>query len=225
MIQMINQKDGKKVKILLTAFDPFGGDSVNPASEALNLINLEHEDLEIIKFIVPTVFYKSIDTVTEVIEKEQPDVVLCLGQAGGRKEITPERVAINLDDARICDNEGNQPIDTKIYEDGESAYFATIPIKAIVQKITEANLPSSVSNSAGTFVCNHLMYGVLYYISKHHYNMKAGFLHIPYMTKQVKDMEDKPALPLNQIVQGIELAIEAIACHKVDIITTGGTEC
>ena len=214
-----------KVKILLTAFDPFGGDSINPASEALNLINLEHEDLEIIKLIVPTVFYKSIDTVTEVIEKEQPDVVLCLGQAGGRKEITPERVAINLDDARICDNEGNQPIDTKIYEDGESAYFATIPIKVIVQKIAEAALPSAVSNSAGTFVCNHLMYGVLYYISKHQYNIKAGFLHIPYMTEQVKHMEDKPALPLDQIVQGIELAIEAIASNKVDLRTTGGTEC
>lgn len=214
-----------KVKILLTAFDPFGGDNINPASEALNLLNIVREDLEIIKLIVPTVFYKSIDTVTDVIEREQPDVVLCLGQAGGRKEITPERVAINLDDARICDNEGNQPIDTKIFEDGESAYFATIPIKAIVQKIAEADLPSAVSNSAGTFVCNHLMYGVLYYISKHQYNIKAGFLHIPYMTEQVEHMEDKPALPLNQIVQGIELAIEAIACNKVDLRTTGGTEC
>ena len=213
------------MRVLLTAFDPFGGDHINPASEALNLINLEREDIQIIKLIVPTVFYKSIAVVTEAIEKEKPDVVLCLGQAGGRKEITPERVAINIDDARICDNDGNQPIDTKIYEDGESAYFSTLPIKAIVDKIKEAGLPSAVSNSAGTFVCNHLMYGVLYYISKHHYQMKAGFLHIPYMMEQVKFLEDKPALSLEQIVQGIELAIEAIACNEVDIRMTGGSEC
>lgn len=213
------------MRVLLTAFDPFGGDHINPASEALNLINLEREDIQIIKLIVPTVFYKSIAVVTEAIEKEKPDVVLCLGQAGGRKEITPERVAINIDDARICDNDGNQPIDTKIYEDGESAYFSTLPIKAIVDKIKEAGLPSAVSNSAGTFVCNHLMYGVLYYISKHNYQMKAGFLHIPYMMEQVKFLEDKPALSLEQIVQGIELAIEAIACNEVDIRMTGGSEC
>ncbi len=213
------------MRVLLTAFDPFGGDHINPASEALNLINLEREDIQIIKLIVPTVFYKSIAVVTEAIEKEKPDVVLCLGQAGGRKEITPERVAININDARICDNDGNQPIDTKIYEDGESAYFSTLPIKAIVDKIKEAGLPSAVSNSAGTFVCNHLMYGVLYYISKHHYQMKAGFLHIPYMMEQVKFLEDKPALSLEQIVQGIELAIEAIACNEVDIRMTGGSEC
>lgn len=213
------------MRVLLTAFDPFGGDHINPASEALNLINLEREDIQIIKLIVPTVFYKSIAVVTEAIEKEKPDVVLCLGQAGGRKEITPERVAININDARICDNDGNQPIDTKIYEDGESAYFSTLPIKAIVDKIKEAGLPSAVSNSAGTFVCNHLMYGVLYYISKHHYQMKAGFLHIPYMMEQVKFLEDKPALSLEQIVQGIELSIEAIACNEVDIRMTGGSEC
>lgn len=213
------------MKVLLTAFDPFGGDRINPASEALNLVKLDRKDIGIIKLIVPTVFYKSISVVTQAIEKEKPDVVLCIGQAGGRKEITPERVAINLDDARICDNEGNQPIDTKIYEDGESAYFSTLPIKAIVEKMKEADLPSAVSNSAGTFVCNHLMYGVLYYITKHQYKIKAGFLHIPYMSEQVKTMKDKPSLPLQQIIQGIELAIEAIVCNLVDIKKTGGTEC
>ena len=114
------------------------------------------------KVEVPTVFHKSIATVAAAIAKEKPDAVLCIGQAGGRYDITPERVAINLDDARIKDNEGNQPIDVPIYEDGAPAYFSDLPIKAMVQHIREAGLPASVSNTAGTFVCNHLMYGVLY---------------------------------------------------------------
>ncbi|MEG2634459.1 MAG: pyroglutamyl-peptidase I, partial [Oscillospiraceae bacterium] len=145
------------MKLLLTAFDPFGGDKINPALEAVKLVRDKIGEVEIIKLVVPTVFGKSIDTVAEAIEKYLPDEVLCIGQAGGRFDITPERVAINVDDARIPDNEGNQPIDKPIFADGEPAYFATIPIKAIAQRIKDAGLPSSVSNSAGTFVCNHLM--------------------------------------------------------------------
>ena len=173
------------MKLLLTAFDPFGGDAINPALEAVKLVADKIGRFDIVKLEVPTVFRKSIDTVAKAIEEEKPDVVLCIGQAGGRFEITPERVAINVDDARIKDNEGNQPIDIKIFEDGENAYFTTLPIKAMVEAIREANLPAAVSNTAGTFVCNHLMYGVLYTLAKKYPHIKGGFTHVPFIPAQV----------------------------------------
>ena len=146
------------MKLLLTAFDPFGGEKINPALEAVKRVQDKIGDLEIVKLEVPTVFYKSIDTVANAIEKEHPDVVLCIGQAGGRFDLTPERVAININDARIPDNEGNQPLSGSIFEDGENAYFSSLPIKAMVAEIRKADIPASVSNSAGTYVCNHLMF-------------------------------------------------------------------
>lgn len=173
------------MKLLLTAFDPFGGDKVNPALEAVKLVSEKVENVEVVKVEVPTVFRKSIATVAAAIAKEKPDAVLCIGQAGGRYDITPERVAINLDDARIKDNEGNQPIDVPIYEDGAPAYFSNLPIKAMVQHIREAGLPSSVSNTAGTFVCNHLMYGVLYTLAKEYPGVRGGFMHVPFIPEQV----------------------------------------
>lgn len=212
------------MKLLVTAFDPFGGESINPASEALKKVQSTKENMELVKIIVPTVFHKSIETVISAIETERPDAVLCIGQAGGRKEITPERVAINIDDARICDNEGNQPIDEKIYEDGENAYFSTLPIKAIVTKLKEANLPATLSNTAGTFVCNHLMYGVLHWISKHKAPIRAGFIHIPFMPEQVVGCQDKPSLSLEDIVKGIEITLETIADYDTDFLITAGKE-
>lgn len=126
------------MKILLTAFDPFDGEPINPALESVKLVPEQIGDIQIVKLEVPTVFYKSIDRLKEAIQKEQPDAVLCIGQAGGQYDLTPERVAINLDDARIKDNEGNQPIDRTIFPDGAPAYFSTLPIKAMVQEIRAA---------------------------------------------------------------------------------------
>jgi pyroglutamyl-peptidase len=198
------------MKLLLTAFDPFGGEKVNPAQEAVKLVSSKIGKVEVVKLTVPTVFGKSIDRVVKAMKKEKPDVVLCIGQAGGRFDVTPERVAINVDDARIKDNEGNQPIGP-IYEDGENAYFATLPIKAMVQKIREAGVPSSVSNSAGTFVCNHLMYGVLYHISKSFPSMLGGFIHVPFIPSQVVDRPaPSPCLALTDITRALEEAIKAI---------------
>ena len=174
------------MKLLLTAFDPFGGDKVNPALEAVKLVSEKVGNVEVVKLEVPTVFRKSIATVAAAIAKEKPDAVLCIGQAGGRYDITPERVAINLDDARIKDNEGNQPIDLPIYEDGAPAYFSDLPIKAMVQHIREAGLPASVSNTAGTFVCNHLMYGVLYTLATEYPGVHGGFMHVPFIPEQVE---------------------------------------
>ncbi len=198
------------MKILLTAFDPFGGESVNPAQKAVESVPDSVAGAQIVKCIVPTVFGRSIDTVLEEVRREKPDAVLCIGQAGGRAGLTVERVAINLNDARIPDNEGKQPKDEEIYTDGDSAYFATLPVKAMVEKIKEAGLPASVSYSAGTFVCNHLMYGVLYHIAKEFPDMKGGFMHVPYLHEQAVNRPGIPSLSREDIVKGIEAAIGAI---------------
>lgn len=212
------------MKILLTAFDPFGGDKVNPALEAVKLVSDTVAGAEVIKLEVPTVFKKSIDKVAAAMQEHQPDAVLCIGQAGGRYALTPERVAINLDDARIRDNEGNQPIDIPIFEDGKPAYFASLPIKAMVQAIKEAGLPASVSNTAGTFVCNHLMYGVLYHIEKSFPGMRGGFMHVPYIPQQVVNLADTPSMSMTDIAKGIEAAISAIVSNETDIRAVGGKE-
>ena len=211
------------MKLLLTAFDPFGGSPINPALEAVKLVANQIGDVQIVKLEVPTVFGKSIDTVAAAIEKEKPDAVLCIGQAGGRYDLTPERVAINLDDARIPDNEGNQPIDVPIFRDGAPAYFATLPIKAMVAKIREAGLPASVSNTAGTFVCNHLMYGVLYTLAKHYPGVKGGFVHVPFVPSQtVNRPTPAPSMCQQDIARGIEAAITAISENERDIATVEG---
>lgn len=211
------------MKLLLTAFDPFGGEPINPALEAVKQVADKIGCVDVVKVEVPTVFGKSVATVAAAIEREKPDAVLCIGQAGGRFDMTPERVAINLDDARIKDNEGNQPIDTPIFEDGAPAYFTTLPIKAMVAKIREAGVPASVSNTAGTFVCNHLMYGVLYTLAKHYPGVKGGFMHVPFVTSQVVNRPAAaPSLGLAEIVKGIEAGIAAIGEHEEDVKTAEG---
>ena len=211
------------MKVLVTGFDPFGGEKLNPALEAIKSLPSEIQGAEVRWLEVPTVFYKSAKILEEEIRIYQPDIVLCIGQAGGRKGLTPERVAINQDDARIQDNEGNQPIDRPIQLDGPPAYFSSLPIKAMVQAIKEEGLPASVSNTAGTFVCNHLMYQVLYLVEKEFPTIKAGFMHIPYMMEQVIDKPNTPAMDLVDIVRGIEAAIRAtIEYGDKDLKLVGG---
>jgi len=212
------------MKILVTGFDPFGGEKVNPALEAVKLLPSEIHGAEIHWVEIPTVFYRSAEVLEVEIERYQPDAVLCIGQAGGRASLTPERVAINQDDARIPDNQGNQPIDTPIRLDGQAAYFSTLPIKAMVQSIKEEGLPATVSNTAGTFVCNHLMYQALYLADKKFPDMRAGFMHITYMTEQVINKPNTASMNLTDIVRGIEAAIGAIVDYKdKDIKLVGGT--
>ena len=211
------------MKVLITGFDPFGGEKINPAWEAVKGIKDIIEGAKIIKLEIPTVFNKSIEKVKEAMELEKPDIVLCIGQAGGRYDMTVERVAINVDDARIEDNEGNQPIDIPVFEDGENAYFSTLPIKAMVAEIRKADIPASVSNSAGTYVCNHLMYGVLYTIAKKYPSMRGGFMHVPFITSQVANRPtNAPSLSLDTIVKGIEAACKAIAENPEDIVAVEG---
>ena len=164
------------MKILVTGFDPFGGEPINPAIESVKRLPDNIAGAEIIKLEIPTVRKKSLEKIEKAINEHNPDVILSIGQAGGRFDISIERVGINLDDFRIPDNEGNQTIDEPIFPDGANAYFSTLPVKAMVEAIRREGLPSSLSKSAGTYVCNHLMYGVLYFLNKNDCQVGNGHL-------------------------------------------------
>lgn len=213
------------MKILVTGFDPFGEDKINPAIESVKKLPDEIKGVEIIKLEIPTVYMKSIEKIDEAIKEYNPDVILSIGQAGGRPDITVERVGINVDDYRIKDNEGNQPIDTKIYDDGENAYFSNLPIKAIVENIRKNNIPASISNTAGTFVCNHVLYGVQYLLDKKYPNKKSGFIHIPFLPEQVINRPNTPSMSISTIVKALTLALEAIIENDSDKKISGGTIC
>ena len=199
------------MKILLTAFEPFGGEKVNPAQEALKDVPDVVAGAGIVKLTVPTVFGKSVETVYGAMKREKPDAVLCIGQAAGCTGLAVERVAINLEDAAIADNEGRKPVDTPVFAEGPAAYFTTLPAKAMVEKIKGAGVPASVSCTAGTFVCNHLLYGVLHHIAREFPGMRGGFIHVPYLHEQVLDKPGAPSLSREDIAKGIEAAVEAIA--------------
>ena len=215
----------KYMKILVTGFDPFGGEPINPAIESVKKLPDNIAGAEIIKLEIPTVKKKSIEKIEKAIEEYNPDVILSIGQAGGRFDISIERIGINLDDFRIPDNEGNQIIDEPIFPDGENSYFVKLPVKAMVQNVQKNNIPASVSYTAGTFVCNHVLYGVLYLIEKKYKGKKSGFIHIPFLPQQVVDKRNMPSMELNTIVKGLTAAIEAIVKNNEDIKEVGGTVC
>jgi len=194
------------MKILITAFEPFGGEKVNPALEAMKLLPDMIDNSKILKLELPTIFKKSVEKVWQYIDMHKPDIIVSLGQAGGRAYISVERVAINIDDASIADNDGNMPVDLPIFEDGENAYFSNLPIRNMAEAIKKAGIPARISNTAGTYVCNHVMYGVLYKIHKENLNMKAGFIHVPYIPEQVITKPESPSMSLEHIVKAIEVA-------------------
>lgn len=212
------------MKILVTGFDPFGGEKINPALEAVKMLADTINGAEIKKLEIPTVFGKSAFVVKEAINEFNPDVVLNIGQAGGRFAISPERVAINIDDARIPDNEGNQPIDLVIQKTGKNAYFTQLPIKAMVTAMQGIGIPSIVSNTAGTFVCNHIMYQVQFMIDMDFPDIKAGFIHVPFIPEQVVKQSNQPFMSLDDITSGLTAAIEAIVSFdgKEDLKAIGG---
>ena len=210
------------MKILVSGFDPFGGEKINPAIESVKLLPDSIKGHEIIKIEIPTVMGKRVDKLKEKIAEVKPDVVISVGQAGGREDITVERVAINVDDCRIKDNVGNQPIDEKIAEDGPDAYLLTLPIKAMVENIKSANIPASVSNTAGTFICNHVAYGMAHLRATEYPNMRTGFIHIPFLPEQVLNKPHTASMNLDTIAKALEKAIEAVIDNDEDIKVTGG---
>ncbi len=199
------------MKILLTAFEPFGGEGINPALEAVNLVSGQIAGAQIMKLTVPTVFGLAAHVVTEAIRSHRPQAVVCVGQAGGRVAITVERVAINIEDASIPDNAGITPVDRPVIQSAPAAYFSTLPIKAMVKAIREIGLPVSVSNTAGTFVCNHLMYGVLHLLGNEFPGTMGGFIHVPYLAEQAaQKAEPAFGMALQDIIRGLEAALDAV---------------
>lgn len=213
------------MKILVTGFNPFGNDTINPAIETVKRLPDQIKGAEIVKLEIPTEFEHCAQVVKDAIKREHPDYVLNVGQAGGRFAITPERVAINLDDGRIKDNAGYQPFNHTIHEDGAPAYFTQLPIKAMARAIRAAGLPAEVSNTAGTYVCNHIFYQVQYQRATEFPEIKAGFIHIPFLPDQVVSRPGTPSLSLADDVKGITAAIEAIVERDGlgDIETVEGT--
>lgn len=212
-----------KQKVLLTGFDPFGGERVNPSWEAVKQLQGEViDDVTLVAEQIPTVFGKSVAVLEHLIQEHNPDIVICVGQAGGRQHITPERVAINMNDARIPDNQGNQPIDEPIVDKGPVGYWSTIPIKRMVENMNESNIPASVSHTAGTFVCNHIFYGLMDYITRTKSDIRGGFIHIPFIPEQTIHKE-APSLSLATIVKGLKIAAVTAAKYESDIHTVGGT--
>jgi len=210
-------------KILITGFEPFGGENVNPALEAVTkLEGLAINGGEIVTCSVPVVYRKSIEAVIKAIKLHQPDYVITVGQAAGRAAITPERVAINVDDYRIKDNEGNQIVDELINENGPSAYFSTLPIKAIVKSLQDKGIPAQVSNTAGTYVCNHLFYGIQHFLKDSH--IGHGFIHIPLLPIQAPE-GNQPTLSLDLIVEGLKVAAQAVIDNEIDIAFSSGSIC
>ena len=200
------------MKIIVTGFDPFGGEKINPSIECVKALP-EIEGVELFRVELPTVFKESAKRLNEAINEVKPDAVLSVGQAGGRSGISMERIAINVDDARIPDNISQQPIDETIQTEGAAAYFSTLPIKRIVKAIREAGISAEVSNSAGTFVCNHIMYQALFAATKADKPFKAGFMHIPFIPEQTAD---KPSLPLEESTKALQIAIETIRDYLND---------
>ena len=201
------------MKILITGFDAFGGEKINPASLILDKIGDEVDGHKIEKLLLPTKFVGSADILEKKIAQTRPDIIISLGQAGGRSEITVERVAINIADASIADNDGKMPIDEKIRWDGENAYFSTLPIKAIVENLRKEEIPASVSNSAGTYVCNFIMYNDLYFADKYK-NISAGFIHVPYLPAQVLDKRNMASMSLENMVKAVEIIIKTSIAYK-----------
>lgn len=194
-------------KLLITGFDPFGGECVNPSWEAVSRLPQQIGEYQLTKLQIPTVFGKAAQAVLARAETLHPDAIVCVGQAGGRNAVTPEQVAINLRHAKIADNEGQRPQDMPVAPDGPAAYFATVPVRAMEQAILAAGLPGAVSYSAGTFVCNDLLYSLLH--ACRGTGTLAGFIHVPYLPQQAEKTH-APSLTLEQMVQALTAAILAL---------------
>lgn len=192
--------------LLITGFDSFGGETVNPSWEAVRRLPDTVGGCRLTKLEIPTVFHKAAQTVLEAAQRDPADVILCVGQAGGRGAVTPERIAINLADARICDNEGNQPSRQPVIPNGPDGIFATVPVFAMADAIRERGLPAAVSLSAGAFVCNDTLYRLLLHFAGT--DTRVGFIHVPFLPSQAKP--GVPSMSLEEIVSALEAAISTL---------------
>jgi pyroglutamyl-peptidase len=207
-------------RVLVTGFEPFGGGTINPSAEiARALDGRAIAGRLVVGAVLPCVLGRSVVELRRLLRTVQPEVVICVGQAGGREDITPERVAINIDDARIPDNAGAQPVDMPVARRGPVGYWSTLPIKAIVAALRDRGIPASVSQTAGTFVCNHVFYGLMHAL-KRKKGVRGGFVHVPYLPEQAAG--GAASLPLDVMIDGIAAAVETTVRVKRDIRVGGG---
>ncbi|MCL2548196.1 MAG: pyroglutamyl-peptidase I [Symbiobacteriaceae bacterium] len=211
-------------KILLTGFQPFGGEVINPSWQVASHLNgVVIDGYEIVAAEIPVARFEALDLIISLIEKHQPEIIINVGQAGGRQEITVERIGINVDDYGAPDNAGNQPIDEPIEEGGPAAVFSTLPVKAMVEAMRIAGVPAAVSNSAGTYLCNHVAYGIPRYLQKNSSEAVAGFIHIPFLPEQAAKFRGRSSMALDTLILGFTVAIKAIIANpKADIKAVGG---
>ena len=191
-------------KILVTGFEAFDKSALNPSAEIIKA--LKGDDL--VTAILPVVFGQASSKLKELIDLHKPSAVLCLGLAVGRSEITPERIAINLDNARIADNAGNQPLEQRVIADGHDGHFSTLPIEKMVTSMKAAGIPASISLSAGTFVCNHIFYVLQDYLKDS--SIKSGFMHVPLMDEQRKEYPTLPTMPIRQMIAGVQISLDVL---------------
>lgn len=207
--------------VLLTGFEPFNKAAINPAWEAVRALKgWRGADFAVEVRQLPCVFGQAKRVIAGAVEELRPHVVIAVGQAGGRGELSVERVAINVDDASIMDNQEQQPVDTTIVEGGPAAYFSTLPIKAIVHEMRERGLRAGVSQTAGTFVCNHVFYGLMHHCAG--MPVKAGFIHVPYLPEQAAAFPGAPSMELAHIIEGLRAAVQVSLAVEADIAEAGG---
>jgi pyroglutamyl-peptidase len=212
--------------VLLTGFEPFDRDAINPSWEAVRALDgWRSGDAVVHARQMPCVFGSAIEALVAAIDDLRPELVICVGLAGGRSELSLERVAINIDDGRIADNAGRQPIDLAVVDGAPAAYFSTLPIKAMVRDLRAAGLPASVSNTAGTFVCNHIFFGLMHHLATHAIhapNARGGFIHIPYLPEQAARLGDQPSMALATLIEGLRIAIATALVVRSDVKEAGG---
>lgn len=214
------------LRVLLTGFEPFEQEARNPSWDAVRELDGWKVGRATVRArLVPCVFGDAIDALLAAMDELEPQLVLCIGQAGGRAEFTPERIAINIDDARTADNKGREPIDVPVVPGGPAAYFSTLPIKAMVRELRAAGVPASVSNSAGTFVCNHIFYGLMHRIATQPVagpGLRGGFIHIPYLPEQAARFPGAPSMSLETMVKALRIAVTTSLAVEHDVAETGG---
>ena len=213
------------MKILITGFEPFAGERVNSSYEAVRLLPDQMEGVELKKICLPVSFETAGTVLESAMEAFQPGIVICVGQAGGLDAISVERVAINLQDASIPDNCGFQPQDRPVIPGGPDAYFSLLPVRKIVTDLQADQIPARISNSAGTFVCNTVMYTLIHRIQSGPRPMTGGFIHVPYLSEQAQQKEaGTPGMELTQVVRGLTIAVRSTLRERRDPAVQGSTK-
>lgn len=210
--------------VLLTGFQPFGGEQVNPSWQAVSALHgTRIAGHRVVARELPVAFGSSLKALRMALRETRPALVICVGQAGGRAQLSLERVAINVDDARIPDNTGRQPVDLPVIDGGPAAYFSTLPIKAMREALLAAGFPAEVSQTAGTYVCNHVFYGLMHALRARR-SVRGGFIHIPYSPAQAMAHPGAPSMTVETVTAALRIATQVVFATPADIRIAAGTE-